>query len=55
MVHERVALREDGRHFRVASERFYLYPTTEHQKTDLLKPAYRRWIDLVTAAPVVRI
>jgi hypothetical protein len=45
-------LREEGRHFQVAAPRFYLYPTTEHQKADLLKPAYRRWIDLVTAAPV---
>ena len=45
-------LREDGRHFQVAAPRFYLYPTTEHQKPELLKPAYRRWIDLVTAAPV---
>jgi hypothetical protein len=45
-------LREDGRHFHVASSRFFWYPTTEHQKAELLKPAYRRWIDLVTAAPV---
>lgn len=45
-------LKEDGRHFQVAAPRFYLYPTTEHQKPELLKPAYQRWIDLVTAAPV---
>jgi hypothetical protein len=45
-------LREDGRHFQVAASPFYLYPTTEHQKPELLKPAYRRWIDLVAAAPV---
>jgi len=45
-------LREDGRHFQVAAPRFFWYPTTEHQKPELLKPAYRRWIDLVTAAPV---
>jgi hypothetical protein len=45
-------LREDGRHFRVESERFYLYPTAEHQKPELLKAAYRRWIDLAPAAPV---
>jgi hypothetical protein len=45
-------LREDGRHFEVVSSRFFLYPTTEHQKAELLKPAYRRWIDLVPAAPV---
>jgi hypothetical protein len=45
-------LREEGRHFEVASSRFLLYPTTEHQKADLLKPAYRHWLDLVKAAPV---
>ena len=45
-------LREDGRHFGVASERFWLYPTAEHQKAELLKPAYRRWIDHVPASPV---
>jgi hypothetical protein len=45
-------LKEDGRHFHVASSRFYLYPTAEHQKAELLKPAYRRWIDTVGASPV---
>ena len=45
-------LREDGRHFALQSPRFYLYPTAEHQKPELLKNAYRRWIDLAPAAPV---
>ncbi|HEX4491677.1 MAG TPA: DUF1802 family protein [Acidimicrobiia bacterium] len=45
-------LREDGRHFALQSDRFYLYPTAEHQKPELLKAAYRRWIDLAPAAPV---
>jgi hypothetical protein len=45
-------LREDGRHFALQSPRFYLYPTAEHQKPELLKAAYRRWIDLAPAAPV---
>jgi hypothetical protein len=45
-------LHEDGRHFGVESRRLWLYPTAEHQKPELLKPAYRHWIDLATAAPV---
>jgi hypothetical protein len=45
-------LREDGRHFTVQSTRFWLYPTAEHQKPELLKEPYRHWIDLAHAAPV---
>jgi hypothetical protein len=45
-------LREDGRHFSVQSTRFWLYPTAEHQKAELLKTPYRHWIDLAHAAPV---
>lgn len=37
-------LREDGRHFALRAERFWLYPTTEHERPELLKPAYRRWL-----------
>ena len=44
-------LREDGRHFNVESPRFYLYPTTEHQKPDLLKPEHY----CARANPVTRI
>ena len=48
-------LHEDGRHFRVRSTRFWLYPTVEHQQPELLKPAYRRWIEeTVAAAPADR-
>ena len=45
-------LREDGRHFSVQADRFWLYPTAEHQKPELLKEPYRHWIDLAHAAPV---
>jgi len=45
-------LHEDGRHFDLQSTRFWLYPTAEHQKADLLKEPYRHWIDLASAAPV---
>jgi hypothetical protein len=38
-------IREEGRHFGVHATRCWLYPTAEHQQADLLKPAYRRWID----------
>lgn len=37
-------LREEGRHFGVRAPRFWLYPTTEHQRPELLKPAYARWV-----------
>jgi hypothetical protein len=36
-------LREPGRHFGLESTRCWLYPTVEHQRPELLKPAYRRW------------
>jgi hypothetical protein len=45
-------LREDGRHFSVQANRFWLYPTAEHQKPELLKEPYRHWIELAHAAPV---
>jgi hypothetical protein len=45
-------LREDGRHFGVQSPRVWLYPTTEHQRPELLKPAYRHTIDLSPGSPV---
>lgn len=38
-------LREAGRHFDLPTSRFFLYPTVEHQVSELLKPAYRDWID----------
>jgi hypothetical protein len=45
-------LREDGRHFGVQSSRVWLYPTTEHQRPELLKPAYRHTIELSSGSPV---
>jgi hypothetical protein len=43
-------LREEGRHFAVRARRCWLYPTVEHQREDLLKPAYRRWVHETEAA-----
>jgi hypothetical protein len=45
-------LREDGRHFGLRAPRVWLYPTAEHQRPDLLKPAYRHTIDLSPGSPV---
>jgi len=45
-------LREEGRHFDLTARRMWLYPTAEHQRAELLKPPYRHWIELATAAPV---
>lgn len=45
-------IREEGRHFRLQSSRFWLYPTVEHQQPELLKAAYRHWVaETVAAAP----
>jgi hypothetical protein len=38
-------IREEGRHFALHSTRVWLYPTAEHQQPDLVRPAYRRWIE----------
>ena len=43
-------LREEGRHFGLRSTRCWLYPTVEHQRVDLLKPAYRHRVALNEAA-----
>ncbi len=45
-------LREDGRHFGLRSRRLWLYPTAEHQRPELVKPAYRHTIELSPASPV---
>jgi hypothetical protein len=45
-------IREEGRHFAVKARRFWLYPTAEHQRPDLLEEPYRHWIDLAHASPV---
>lgn len=45
-------LHEDGRHFGVETKRCWLSPTAEHQKAELLKPAYAHWVDLADASPV---
>lgn len=43
-------IRETGRHFTLQSTRVWLYPTVEHQDRDLVRPAYRRWVDDTEAA-----
>jgi hypothetical protein len=45
-------LREDGRRFDLQATRVWLYPTAEHQRPELLKPAYRHMIDVASASPV---
>ena len=45
-------LREDGRRFGLKSTRVWLYPTAEHQRPELLKPAYRPMIDLAAGSRV---
>ncbi len=43
-------IREEGREFRVEHERFLLFPTYEHQRADLLQPAYAPRLAGVLAA-----
>jgi len=38
-------IKEAGRHFALQATRVWLYPTIEHQQPELVRPAYRRWID----------
>ncbi|MCZ7529190.1 MAG: DUF1802 family protein [Acidimicrobiia bacterium] len=45
-------LREEGRHFDLRSPTFWLYPTSEHQRPELLKTAYRHRIELSPGSPV---
>ena len=33
-------IREDGKHFRIEHDGFFLYPTFDHQTPDLLKPEF---------------
>ena len=48
-------LREDGRHFTVQADRLWLYPTVEHQRPELLKAPYARWVASTEAdAPAER-
>lgn len=44
-------VREAGRHFALQATRVWLHPTVEHQDRDLVRPAYRRWLDDTVATP----
>jgi hypothetical protein len=38
-------IREDNRQFGLESTRLWLYPTFVHQQPELVKPAYRHWVE----------
>ena len=42
-------IREETRHFRISAERFLLFPTYEHQRADLLQPAFQDDLTAVLA------
>jgi hypothetical protein len=42
---------EETRHFRISAERFLLFPTYEHQRADLLQPAFQDDLASVLAEP----
>jgi hypothetical protein len=44
-------LHEPGRHFGLPARRFWLSPTSEHQKAELVKPAYQHWLGLAASSP----
>lgn len=37
-------LREEGRHFQVQATHFWLYPTYEHERAELVKPTFQHWV-----------
>lgn len=45
-------LHEAGRHYKVEAPRFWLYPTAEHQRPELIRDPYRHWVELAPASPV---
>jgi hypothetical protein len=44
-------IREPSRHFEAGRDRAWLYPTAEHQRAELLRPAYRRWVESAPSSP----
>ena len=38
-------IREDGKHFEIEHDRFFLYPTFDHQRTDLVRESHRPELD----------
>ncbi|WP_068619949.1 DUF1802 family protein [Paenibacillus tuaregi] len=38
-------IKEETRHFEVKSPSFYLYPSYEHQRRELVKPEFRKLVD----------
>jgi hypothetical protein len=34
-------IREEGKHFKLAHDKFFLYPTFDHQRTDLVRASHR--------------
>ena len=42
---------EETRHFRISAERFVLFPTREHQRADLLQPAFQADLAEILAQP----
>ena len=46
-------IHEDGKDFRVIHREFLLYPTYEHQKSELLQPAYQPALDELLSFPRV--
>jgi hypothetical protein len=38
-------IREQGKHFRIEHERFFLYPTFDHQRIDLVRESHRPELD----------
>ncbi|MBU7320321.1 DUF1802 family protein [Paenibacillus oleatilyticus] len=45
LIMRKGGIREETRDFQVESESFYLYPTYEHQRKELIKPAFAERVD----------
>ncbi|MCC6175355.1 MAG: DUF1802 family protein [Chloroflexi bacterium] len=44
-------IREDTRHFKIQAREFLLFPTYEHQRTELLQPHFRADLEALLAEP----
>ncbi|MCZ8518420.1 MULTISPECIES: DUF1802 family protein [Paenibacillus] len=48
LIMRKGGIREETRDFQVESDSFYLYPTYEHQRKELMKPEYQESVDRST-------
>ncbi|TBL75100.1 DUF1802 family protein [Paenibacillus thalictri] len=45
LIMRKGGIREETKHFQIESSRFFLFPTFEHQRKELIKPEYQDMLD----------